>query len=107
MGTPKSSGGFEVFLETLNARPPGQGGSAPALPGPSKTASVTLLNLLPKEANVEVPVRQVMAESGMDITEFASALVALREADIITLAGVGGEQVLALTPIGATMRSLV
>ena len=90
METKPKTNSFGTFLETIHY------GSTDRR-GPVKD-SLTLWSAI--VAARPVPVSELMRDSGMDFTTFAEALEALREAELIVLAGQPGQEMVELTSRG-------
>lgn len=92
---PKSSNSFSTFLETLQR-------SDAALP--QTMVPLELLKALASKG--PEPVLELMASSGLDLTEFTRVLAGMQDAGLVHLEGSGIQQVVALTDTGTKLASL-
>lgn len=89
---------FSAFLEARQKNR----SSAPATGG----TSLSLLNTLAGANQQQMAVNDLMASSGMTLTDFADSLKSLKESGYLTLSGAAGAEVAKLTTLGQDVTRL-
>ena len=89
---------FSAFLEAKQK----SRSSAPASGG----TALSLLNTLASVDQQQMAVKDLMADSGMTLTDFADALKSLKESGYLTLSGAPGAEVAKLTTLGQDVTRL-
>jgi len=89
---------FSAFLEARQK----SRASAPATGG----TSLSLLNTLAGANQQQMAVNDLMASSGMTLTDFADSLKSLKESGYLTLSGAAGAEVAKLTTLGQDVTRL-
>jgi predicted transcriptional regulator len=74
--------------------------------GAPKFSAISLLAALLQQENRELPVSELMSQSGMGFLEFSEALKNLTAAGMIGLSRAGGQEVAALTEKGEEVALL-
>jgi hypothetical protein len=70
------------------------------------TPPVGLLGFLADTEDKELPVSDLLLESGMGFIDFAEALKRLKDAGIVMISGTAGEEFVTLTPKGEEVAQL-
>ncbi|MEK7404305.1 MAG: hypothetical protein AAB225_04285 [Acidobacteriota bacterium] len=99
MNEERKVGSFSAFLEARQKRERSQ------QPAP-RTSPIALLSILAGTDGRELPVSDLMTQSGMEFMEYAEALKNLRGAGFVDLAGQPGAEVVKLTPRGEETAAL-
>ena len=89
---------FSAFLEAKQRSK----SSAP----PSGGTALALLNTLANADQQQMAVKDMMAASGMVLTDFADALKSLKESGYLTLSGAPGAETAKLTTLGQDVTRL-
>jgi predicted transcriptional regulator len=93
------AGSFVAFMEAdlkRQRKGPGSGGSG----------ALGLLGVLLERDDRELPVSELMSQSGMGFVEFSDTLKSLTAAGMIDLSGGPGQEVAVLTPRGEEVALL-
>jgi predicted transcriptional regulator len=98
MDKPKA-GSFSAFMEEDLKQQRRQ-------PGGARGSAIGLLGILLQREDRELPISELMSQSGMGFVEFSEALKSLTAAGMIGLSGGAGEEVAALTPKGEEVALL-
>jgi len=69
-------------------------------------SSFGLLGVLLEQENRELPISELMSQSGMGFVEFSDALKSLTAAGMISMSGGAGQELAALTPKGEEVALL-
>lgn len=91
----------ESFSAFLEARQKNRS-SAPTSGG----TQLSLLNAVANADQQQMAVKDLMADSGMTLTDFADSLKSLKESGYLTLSGAAGAEVAKLTTLGQDVTRL-
>lgn len=98
MDKPKA-GSFSAFLEEdLKRQRREQGGA--------RGSAISLLGILLQREDRELPISELMSQSGMGFVEFSDALKNLTASGMISMSGGAGQELAALTPKGEEVALL-
>ena len=93
------AGSFSAFMEEdLKRQRKEQAGA--------KGSAIGLLGVLFQRDDRELPVSELMSQSGMGFVEFSDAIKSLASAGMISMSGGAGQEVAALTPKGEEVALL-
>jgi DNA-binding MarR family transcriptional regulator len=98
----KSFGNFSVFLSTINQK----GVISPSPESkfasrPNGTSSLDILRVLGSSESTQMSLADLRRACGMSIGEFGKAIESFESANLISLSGSVGEEVVHLTDTGA------